>query len=32
MNGKESNHRINIDGSQEINRLLNDYIRQKETS
>ena len=29
MNGKETNHPINIDGSQVINRLLNDYIRQK---
>lgn len=29
MNGKETDHSINIDGSQVINRLLNDYIRQK---
>ena len=29
MNGKETNHSINIDGSQSINRLLTDYIRQK---
>jgi hypothetical protein len=32
MNGQESNHQINIDGSQEMSRLLNDYIRQKEIS
>lgn len=30
MNGQESNHQINIDGSHETSRLLNDYIRQKE--
>lgn len=32
MNGKTTNHHINIDGSHEMNRLLNDYIRQKEIS
>ena len=32
MNGQASNHQINIDGSQKISRLLNDYIRQKEIS
>lgn len=32
MNGQASNHQINIDGSLEISRLLNDYIRQKEIS
>lgn len=29
MNDKESNHQINIDGSEEMSRLINDYIRQK---
>ena len=32
MNGQASNHQINIDGSHEISRLLNNYIRQKEIS
>ena len=29
MDGQASNHQINIDGSHEMSRLLNDYIRQK---